>query len=153
MKNLEKLVSEHGEALMRLLVSILGPGPDAEDAWQETWLSIQRSMRRIKKPKATASYLRRIATNKAIDLLRRRDRSPDFLQEEPLARLPRDGTELDLACLPENERVCMALFLREGLSLAEIAAAVDSPLGTIKTWMHRGRARLRRRMLEQKEAP
>jgi RNA polymerase sigma-70 factor (ECF subfamily) len=51
--------------------------------------------------------------------------------------------------LPEKQRVALALFYIQELSLAEIASAVCAPEGTVKAWLSRGRERLRRLAVER----
>ena len=47
-----------------------------------------------------------------------------------------------LAALPEDVRACVALCLADGWSHGEAALALDLPLGTVKSHIARGRARL-----------
>jgi RNA polymerase sigma-70 factor (ECF subfamily) len=47
-----------------------------------------------------------------------------------------------LAKLPTNQRRAVILHHLAGLSIAEIAAECDVPEGTVKSWLHRGRAAL-----------
>ena len=67
---------------------------------------------------------------------------------EPAARAAEgtDEREVDLARLPEEQRLCLTLFFWEGLSVRQIAERLAVPEGTVKTWMFRGRARLRRQL-------
>ena len=48
-----------------------------------------------------------------------------------------------IAALPTPQRAALALFYTEGLSVAEVAVALDIPLGTVKTRLMNARARLR----------
>jgi RNA polymerase sigma-70 factor (ECF subfamily) len=53
-----------------------------------------------------------------------------------------------LAELPEPQRQALTLFYLEEKSYQEVAAALDAPMGTIKTWIHRGRRTLVEKRLQ-----
>jgi RNA polymerase sigma-70 factor (ECF subfamily) len=107
----------------------------------------------------------RIARNHCLDVLRRRLPEPQRLE---LDANPDDGSRRELsdpsappaddalerrelagsleravAALPPNHREVVHLFHVEHLTYKEIAATLDVPLGTVMTWLHRARARLR----------
>ena len=107
----------------------------------------------------------RIARNHCLDLLRRRglqprqvalDADPDESGPRELAdpSAPRADEVLEqrelagsleqaVNELPANYREVIQLFHVDQLSYKEIAQAMDVPLGTVMTWLHRARARLR----------
>ena len=58
-----------------------------------------------------------------------------------------------LAALPAHERDALLLYALGDLSYAEIALALDVPIGTVRTWLHRGRERTRRRLGGDEPAP
>ena len=92
-----------------------------------------------------------MALSKAADAGRRRASAIRLLtgtDPEPAARV---APELDLSALRERERTCLVLFFHEGLTVAEIAALLEVPRGSVKTWMHRGRARLRASLTAERE--
>jgi RNA polymerase sigma-70 factor (ECF subfamily) len=73
--------------------------------------------------------------------------------QDPAIRLDQAGL---LAALEEcfgeldiEERAALTLFHQEELSYEEIAAALDLPMGTVKTRLHRGRAKLREALIER----
>jgi RNA polymerase sigma-70 factor (ECF subfamily) len=66
----------------------------------------------------------------------------EVLLKEELSRLERALADLD-----EGPREAMFLFHLEEMSYRDIAAALEVPMGTVMTWLHRGRAQLRE-MLE-----
>lgn len=67
-----------------------------------------------------------------------------------------DGERLDLvralAALEENERAAVALCLGAGLSHTEAALAMDAPLGSVKSWVLRGRAKLQKALAAYQRA-
>ena len=54
-----------------------------------------------------------------------------------------------MAALPANYREVIQLFHVEQLSYREIAETLDVPMGTVMTWLHRARGKLRASLLEQ----
>src|SRR5438477_11508834 len=71
-----ELVERHGRNVFRLSHRLTGNEPDAEDVVQETFLKAHRSLSRFTGRAEFGSWIHRIATNCALDLLRRRERRP-----------------------------------------------------------------------------
>ncbi len=101
-------------------------------------------------------WLIAIARRLCLDLLRRRkvmvgvqampvsgppgrDPEGEASRREQLGRLERAVDELD-----EGPREAIVLFHVEDMSYRDIAAALEVPMGTVMTWLHRGRAQLRK---------
>jgi RNA polymerase sigma factor (sigma-70 family) len=102
--------------------------------------------------------LSRITTNTFLDETRRRRRRPvDLLPDDPDRVLPPgpaadvalaaevlpDDVQAALARLPEEYRTAVVLCDVVGLSYSEIGEALDVPVGTVRSRIHRGRALLR----------
>lgn len=154
--SLDQLIANHGRRLLALLHDVLGDAAGAEDAWQETWFAVWRMRRGWDAGPDPWPLLRRVAINKAIDGLRRQRARPDAraasIAELPSAEVRRD-LELDLTSLRTDERAALVLYFWEGLSVGEIAKLLDAPTGTIKTWMRRGRERLRAKLELERSKP
>jgi len=149
--DVEALIERHGRRVMRLLLDLLQHDQDAEDAWQETWAAVWKARRRLRNDRDPWPFVRVTAIRKAVD--RRRQGRPHRLEHEPPARAPeRADPVAELERLPFQERTVLVLHFWEGLSVQEIAATLGSPVGTVKTWMFRGRERLRHWLGETKEA-
>ncbi|HEY2589984.1 MAG TPA: sigma-70 family RNA polymerase sigma factor [Steroidobacteraceae bacterium] len=126
----------------------------ADDLAQQTFLQAWRRIRSIESVGAFGGWLRKIAVNVWLQHARTRSAraglsaapadEPDY--SEP-SHEPTIGEQLDLdralAQLPADVRLCIALSYGERLSHREIAAATDIPLGTVKSHIARGSARLR----------
>ncbi len=123
----------------------------AQDALTRAWLRLPQ----LRQNAQFASWLLAIATNLAKNHLCRRREVP---VADLLADCPAVGTELDrgllnqeyvvrlsaaLATLPPMQRVAVQLVLQDGLPYRQAAAILDLPVGTVKTWVHRGRHRLK----------
>jgi len=124
----------------------------ADDLSQQTFLQAWRHIDKLKSPAAFAGWLRRLAIN--IWLQRVRAERPraateglDDLPEEPAqpATLLNEQLDLDsaLASLPPTVRLCITLAYAERMSHREICEATQLPLGTVKSHITRGAARLR----------
>ena len=125
----------------------------ADDLAQQTFLQAWRSIQTIKSPAAFGGWLKRLAINVWLQRVRteRAWQSTDDLES-----LPEQGTQptlteqLDLdsalATLPPDVRLCIALAYAEHMSHREISEATGLPLGTVKSHITRGAARLRERL-------
>jgi RNA polymerase sigma-70 factor (ECF subfamily) len=127
----------------------------AEDAMQEAFLALWRRAGDFKPERGSGlGWMATIVRNRAIDRVRREpkfageadreapDPAPDALaalvQSDEARRIARCLGELD-----EAPRRAIALAFYVGLSHTELAARLDAPLGTVKSWIRRGLARLR----------
>lgn len=149
--DVEELIERHGGRVMRILLDVLRHQQDAEDAWQETWASVWKARRRLAPDRDAWPFIRATAIRKALD--RRRGARFQGLDAEPQAPAKTDAEPPDLmARLPLGERTVLVLYFWEGLSVREIGEALDTPEATVKTWMFRGRERLRKLMRDERGA-
>jgi RNA polymerase sigma-70 factor (ECF subfamily) len=132
------------------------PGPDAEDLAQETFVRAFVGRERFDPERPFLPWLLVIARHLCIDRLRARRLAPgsdgevaalpDRLPSAEEAAAGRQELRLlarGLRELPEGQREAVALYHFEGLSYREMAESLDVPVGTVMTWLHRGRSRLR----------
>ena len=122
----------------------------ADDLAQETFVRAWKNLARLESPAAFGGWLRQIALNVWLDHARRHKISFAELTahaEAHEASVADSGTALDLEraldTLRAPERLCIVLALREGMSHAEVAKATGLPLGTVKSHVARGTAKLR----------
>jgi DNA-directed RNA polymerase specialized sigma24 family protein len=147
----QALIDAHGRAVHRFLVTSVGPH-DADDCWQETFLSALRGYPQLRHTTNLRGWLLTIAHRKAIDHVRARARQP-----VPVAELAprasgaaggspgeRDPVWEHVAALPPKQRAAVALRFLGELSHAEIAAATDTSEAAARRNLHEGLARLRR---------
>jgi RNA polymerase sigma-70 factor (ECF subfamily) len=144
-----EIVARHQQAVRSFLRRVLDEAADADDLAQETFLAAWASLGRFRGGASLRSWLCAIAWNKRLSLLRSRRRAVD--REAALARWeappgPSPDQSLDLQAalrrLPEAQRAAVALCLGGGFSHAEAAQVLGAPVGTIKSHVERGRARL-----------
>ncbi|MCY1159098.1 MAG: sigma-70 family polymerase sigma factor [Citricoccus sp.] len=126
-------VRTHGATVLRVCRAVLGPGPDAEDAWQETFLAALRSWPELGEVSNLEAWLVRVAGRKAIDVLRARARHPVPVEELP-ETVVAPASDADghaavwtaVATLPERQRLAIAYHYLGGLRHTETAALIGS---------------------------
>jgi RNA polymerase sigma-70 factor (ECF subfamily) len=154
----QALVDRFQAEVFGLCVRMLNHRHDAEDVTQEVFLRVFRSLRRWDASRPLKPWIMGIAVNRCRTWLAQRSRRPelaDYLHDTAPSPAPDDSAELvseiqaALAELRLEYRSVFVLFHEHGQPYEEIAAALDRPVGTIKTWLHRARLevldRLRRR--------
>jgi len=146
-----RLVQRHQAVVRGFLRRTLGGGwAEADDVAQETFLAAWRSLRSLKDPAGARSWLLGIAWRRAQDRIRsarrgaRRDRDWLDTVETPAGVSQTDRMAMAAAMgeLAPDVRACVALCLADGWSNAEAARALGLPLGTVKSHVLRGRAKL-----------
>ena len=165
-----ELIRRYERPVFSLVVRMVRDRAMAEDLAQETFIKVLNHIDRYVPEFKFSSWLFKIANNLAIDHLRKRqlptvsiDGAPDATtaaQVEATAFEIASGDESALDELEAKElgsaieraiarlrpeyRSCIMLRHVEGRSYEEIAATLDLPLGTVKTYIHRARHELRK---------
>ncbi len=158
---LETLLERHVDRVHAICARVVRDPVDALDASQEALLAIARRIDRFDGRSAFTTWLYRVATNAALDEVRRRGRRPtpaETLDHVATSRGPEDPATASvdvhaaLARLPEEFRVPVVLRDLEGLDYAEITSILGIPPGTVRSRIARGRTLLAG-MLGNHEAP
>lgn len=145
-----ELVRRHQGMVRGFLRRMLGGVPDlADDLAQETFIKAHRNLREFRGSATFPVWVCAIAANELRAEWRRRKRRAEFSEDElfdaPCA--PEPGLQRDIATglaqLPEAQRAALVLCFEHGLTHEEAAAALECPLGTLKSHVARGRVRLR----------
>lgn len=157
----DELVRRHLPLVRRLLYAILaGNAEDVEDAQQEVLVALYRGLQGFRGRSAFRTWLYRFVRNRGIDYLRRitrmRARERRTAQLSPSTGI-RDGSDPEaqllleerrdqiteaLGELPAGARGLLMMREVEGLELTEISRILGVPTGTVKSRLHRTRARL-----------
>lgn len=156
---LRQAYDDHGSMIYTFCSRALGP-ERAHDVTQEVFLSAWRARDRFDPVKGNlAAWLTGIAKNRIIDSIRSEKRHSDRRAPESTEDLGREGaaeTTGDrllvadaLRTLPERPREILTLHYFEDLTHPEIAARTNLPLGTVKSDIRRGLARIRAHMEHQ----
>jgi RNA polymerase sigma-70 factor, ECF subfamily len=143
----EELVVRYQDRCYTLAVRITNSDADAYDCVQEGFVSAWRGLHTFRFDAKFSTWIHRIVVRKAYDVLERRARTAEPVDEVPAVSVdaPTD-TRLDLlsalAALEPEFRVVAVACDVVGLSMDEAAAVLDLPPGTVKSRLHRARARL-----------
>lgn len=163
-----RLVERYEAAAYNLALRAMGNAEDAADATQEAFFSAFRSIAELRGGSFKA-WLLRIVLNACRDLQRYQRRRPamsmELLVEEAdgeapwadpgspdpeaaaLAHESRQRMEQILSNLPDEQRLAIVLVDLQALSYEEAAQVMDCPIGTVRSRLARGRARIRDRVL------
>ncbi len=151
----EDVARRYGRFLYNVAYRLAGNDDDANDLAQEALLRVRKGLESYQ-PGSMEAWLSRIVTNVFLDEVRRRKRRPvEALPADPDRLLPpsaaadvptdrlSDEVQSALRSLPEDFRAAVVLCDVVGLSYEEISEALDVPVGTVRSRIHRGRRALR----------
>jgi RNA polymerase sigma factor (sigma-70 family) len=152
---LAELYDRYGRTAYGLALRVVRDPALAEDVVQEAFLSLWRSAGRFVPERARAStWLLTLVHRRAVDLVRREERrrtepidvppeaADPSAEEAPWLQLERERVQTALASLPDPQREAIELAYYGGFTQAELADRLGQPLGTIKSRMFAGLARL-----------
>jgi RNA polymerase sigma-70 factor (ECF subfamily) len=143
-----ELVRRRQSAIRNLLRRLTREASLADDLAQQTFVHGWQSIRALKAPGAFGGWLRKLAVNFWLQHARSSRQEvaldEDLRAENPVSSVSRQ-LDLDaaLAQLPGDVRLCIVLAYNEGMSHGEISQTASIPLGTVKSHITRGSARLR----------
>jgi RNA polymerase sigma-70 factor, ECF subfamily len=172
-----ELIRRYERPVFSLIFRMVRDRELAEDLSQDTFVKVLNNIDRYRPEFKLSSWLFKIANNVSIDHLRRRQLATVSIDGSPHARTQDaiDATSFEVVgqqetALEEMEarelgsaieraigglrpeyRSCIMLRHVDGRSYEEIAATLDLPLGTVKTYIHRARHELRRALEHLKE--
>jgi len=156
----EKLIADHADMVYRVCYRILQDPDEAEDATQETFITVYRNIDAFRGDSRLSSWLYRVATNKSLSILRSHKRKQGFnvaleTEEGEALPIPDDSIILPEELLLQEEslqvlrealeamspklRAAVVLYEIEGLSMKETAEALDISESAAKLRVHRGR--------------
>lgn len=155
---MDQLLRRHYGRVHAVCRRIAGSTRDADDAAQEAMIRVVRNLDKFDGRSAFGTWVYRIATNTALDELRKRKRRPqlhvvgphdadagqreqadDMAHRHVDAVVDRISIDAALAELPDEFKAAVILRDVGDLDYAEIAAALDIPMGTVKSRIARGR--------------
>ncbi len=163
---LAALYDRYGRVAYGLALRVLRDSALAEDAVQEAFLAVWRSAPRYIPERSKAStWILTFVHRRAVDLVRREERRRaeqltdvetlpgGAVDEEAWLRLERERVQAALRQLPDQQREAIELAYYGGFTQSELAERLGQPLGTIKSRMFAGLARLRELLEEPDQEP
>ncbi|MFM1885122.1 MAG: polymerase sigma factor [Pseudomonadota bacterium] len=165
------LVRKYQHKVVKLVMRYMRDPADAEDVAQDAFIKAYRALPNFRGDSAFYTWLYRIAINTAKNALVSRERMPagiDLDDDEggdpydALGRLAdmetpealllteeiRNTVDAAIQALPEELRMAIVLRELEGMSYEAIAAAMDCPVGTVRSRIYRAREAIDRRLAE-----
>lgn len=157
-----RFVSEHFRRIFGQIYHLVQNVADAQDLTQESFIKALQRQEQLKDEQKAARWLSRIATNTAIDFLRRSGRAsfceiedaPESHAESPeqilLRSEHREYLEDGLRLLSPRERAALILRDVEGLPAEEVAKRLNCSKATVRSHIANGRTKFRRYMERRK---
>ncbi len=157
------LVERYHKGLIIYLYNLLHDEEQAEDIAQEAFLQAYKKLDQFKPVYAFSTWLYKIAYNLSLRYLQQTKRTTqideieqtyiDVSQErvEEIYKREEDKAAVRKAIttLKPNYQQIVALYYWENLSYEEIAFIIEKPIGTVRTWLRRAKADLRKELYEQ----
>jgi RNA polymerase sigma-70 factor (ECF subfamily) len=150
---IESLLRSVQPSLTRYVRAIVGPRC-TEDVTQEVLVLIYRKLWTLTSPQLFRPWMYRVASRASFQHLKKERRWPDHLRDDEalddVAAVEPSATSAEVDRLLDDQRITpasravLALHFKEGLTLPEVAAVLDVPLGTVKSRLAYGLATLRR---------
>lgn len=153
-----ELVRRRQDSIRTLLRRLVRDTSAADDLAQQVFITGWHSIRNLKSRAALGAWLRKMAVNTWLQQQRGTKQTgeldEDLLVDAPTPRLEaRLDLDEALAQLRPEVRLCVVLAYSEGMSHGEIHEHTELPLGTIKSHLTRGTARLRQLLEGYAENP
>ncbi len=153
------LAEQFHRTIYAVCLSRLGNASEAMELTQEVFLHVMKRINQLREPERFAGWLRQVAVRMAINRATRRVQPPTVQTEvlEGAVSAERRSDPLDALIARERakklwegleklkplDRETLVAFYINGQTLAEMAEAVDAPIGTIKRRLHTARKRLK----------
>ena len=155
------LVRRHERRVYGLALRMLGREEDARDAAQDAFIACYRNLRAFRGDAAFSTWLHRIAVNACYDALRKR-REMLGIEEAPEPPPAPDHGDATAAAIdvrralllvPEEFRAVIVMHDLQDMGYDQVAEALDLPIGTVKSRLHRGRIALGRALTGEPADP
>jgi RNA polymerase sigma factor (sigma-70 family) len=161
---LRVLIDRHGPVVLGVCRRVLGDEDAAEDAFQATFLVLVRKAGTLRDSNQFGNWLYgvalRVARKERAKMMRRRTverqasharprHAGDDVEREEL----RSVVDEEVGRLPERYRIPLVLCYMQGLRHEEVARRLGCPVGTVESWLSRGREKLRARLTRRGLSP
>ncbi len=152
-KSQELLYKHFAKKMYSICISYAGDRALAQDMLQIAFIKVFKNINSYKNDGSFEGWIRKIVTNTAIDHIRNKKRTNDFIEEEP--RIPESHTYNQapktiaynevmeqVARLPKGARIVFNMYAVDGYTHKEIAKKLDITEGTSKSQFNRARKML-----------
>jgi RNA polymerase sigma-70 factor (ECF subfamily) len=148
----DEIFARTRDQVFALALRITGSRAEAEDATQETFLEVHRSLKQFRGESQPSTWVFRIALSASLRARARRNRARPFEAAPELvdrydnamsARVDAVRVQAAMEKLSADHRAVLALFALEGLGHKEIAQVLGVPEGTVWSRLHLARKALR----------
>ena len=145
-----QLVLNYSGYVYRTAFAFLHNESEAEDASQEIFLKVYRSIHRLNEVRAFPAWFKKVITTVCLD--RMKVKKPDLVPDSNIESVPTTASDHwdrrielreALGKLSQEEREIVVLYDWQGYSYQEIAKLLEIPLGTVKSRLHTVRMHLR----------
>lgn len=163
-KAFRQLVERHHPLAYSAVRSVMGDRDDVEDVVQEVFIKVYRALATFRTDARFSTWLYRIARNEAVSAVRKRTLSGPPIEETVLesssasrpdeqfrAEEEREVMSRCLEQLDDHYRTVLELRYLGERSYQEISEAMELPIGTVKSYIHRAKADLKRIMMREKK--
>lgn len=150
----DELVARFERRVYAVAFRMCGNPEDARDVSQEVFLNAMRALKRFREEARLSTWFHRVAVNASLDHMRKRKRRSDSASIEDVAERPSSDPGPEdaaagaaraaevhraLSRISPEHRAVLVLHDLEDLDYAEVATALDIPVGTVKSRIHRAR--------------
>lgn len=152
----DEIVDRYETRVWAVAIRMVGNAEDARDVSQDVFISAMRALRNFREESLLSTWLHRVTVNASLDLIRKRKRAQaraledvrEQADDEPgpehHAVTSSRAVEVQRALqkISEEHRAVLVLHDLQDLDYGEVAAALNIPLGTVKSRIHRARAEM-----------
>lgn len=150
------LVKRYESQVAGVVIGMLGPGPEAEDVGQETFIRFYKSLKRFRGDSGVGTYLTRIAINLSLNEIKRRKKRRGLFEHEENITLEyrtqngyeqlelRQALQQAIQQLEPHHRSVVLLRLVQGYSTTETSKILNIPLGTVLSRLSRAQEKLKK---------
>ena len=154
----DTIVKRYEQRVYAIALRMTGNAEDARDTMQDVFVSALRALRSFRGDAQLSTWIHRVAVNASLDVLRKRARhaarpleeageqpSDDIAPDDAAARAARAAeVRRALHHVSEEHRAVLVLHDLQDLDYTQTAAALDIPVGTVKSRLHRARLEMAR---------
>jgi RNA polymerase sigma-70 factor (ECF subfamily) len=162
----DEIVERHERRVFAIALRICRHHEDARDVTQDVFVTALRSLASFRGDAALTTWLHRVTVNASLDLVRKRQRregsNVEELEDHPAPEAGPESHAIDsvrarevhraLGRIPAEQRAVIVLHDLQDLDYAEVAAALQIPVGTVKSRIHRARLALAKELGHLREA-